>query len=449
VVDRRGFDERISFLGMTERHKAALRAFWPDLQAAMPGMLDGFYRKIKSTPAVASMFKDDAQIRRAAAAQTAHWGLLFSGRFDQTYLDSSQRIGLVHSRIGLEPRWYLGGYAYVLHALTTLATAKHVRRWSRDGGRAALTDLLGAISLAIALDMELGISIYLDQNKINADQKLNSLAQDFETSVGQMVSHLASGAGRLETTARSMTGSANQTNSQATRVATAAEEASTGVQAVAAAAEELSSSVAEISRQVAQSSRVTNQAVDDARRTDTIVRELADGAERIGQIVGLISTIASQTNLLALNATIEAARAGDAGKGFAVVASEVKSLASQTAKATEEISAQIGQIQGATREAVSAIQQITRTIGEVNDIARTIATAVEEQGAATAEIARNVQETAAAAQEVTSNISGVSVAANETGAAANDVLSAAGDVSSQTGKLSTQVNHFLAEVRMS
>jgi methyl-accepting chemotaxis protein len=432
---------------MTDGHKAALRNFWPELQAAMPSMLDGFFRKIKSTPAVAGLFKDDASIRRAAAAQTAHWNLLFSGRFDQAYLDSSQRIGLVHSRIGLEPQWYMGGYAYVMHAVTTLATAKHVRRWSRDGGRAALTDLLAAISLAITLDMELGISIYLDENKIKAQQKLNNLAQDFEKSVGQMVSHLAAGSGRLETTARSMTGSANQTNAQATRVATAAEQASTGVQAVAAAAEELSASVAEISRQVAQSSRVTNQAVDDARRTDTIVRELADGAERIGQIVGLISTIASQTNLLALNATIEAARAGDAGKGFAVVASEVKSLASQTAKATEEIGAQIGHIQSATREAVSAIQQITRTIGEVNDIAGTIATAVEEQGAATAEIARNVQETAAAAQEVTSNISGVSVAANETGSAANDVLSAAGDVTSQTGKLSSQVNHFLAEVR--
>jgi methyl-accepting chemotaxis protein len=447
VVSKLELDERINFLGMTESHKAVLRAFVPDLERALPAMLDGFYRKIKGTSAISGMFKDEAAIRRASSSQIAHWALLFSGRFDQAYIDSSQRIGLVHSRIGLDPRWYMGGYAHVLNELTAMATARHVGHRSRDAGRGAATTLLQAINIAVCLDMDLGISIYLDENKSAADRKMAALAQELETSVGRLVGLLATGSGRLEATARSMTGSADQTNEQATKVAAAAEEASTGVQAVAAAAEQLSASVREISRQVAQSSRVTARAVEDARRTDAIVRALAEGAERIGQIVGLISTIASQTNLLALNATIEAARAGDAGKGFAVVASEVKSLASQTAKATEEIGAQIGHIQAATRQAVSAIQQITATIGEVNAISTTIATAVEQQGEATAEIARNVQETATAARDVTINISGVSVAANETGAAANEVLTAAGDVSNQASNLSIQVTQFLGGIR--
>ncbi len=224
-----------------------------------------------------------------------------------------------------------------------------------------------------------------------------------------------------------MSSTARQTNDQAANVAAAAAEASFGVQTAAAA--------------------VSDRAVADATRTDTIVRALADGAQKIGDVVGLISSIAGQTNLLALNATIEAARAGDAGKGFAVVASEVKSLATQTAKATEDIASQITQIQSTTKEAVTAIQGIALTIGEVSTIATAIAAAVEEQGAATAEIARNVQQTAGSAQAVTSNISGVSSAANSTGAAAGEVLNAAGDVSRQAATLSRAVDHFISGVK--
>jgi methyl-accepting chemotaxis protein len=192
---------------------------------------------------------------------------------------------------------------------------------------------------------------------------------------------------------------------------------------------------------------MTAKAVSDAQRTDAIVRALAEGAQKIGDVVGLITSIAGQTNLLALNATIEAARAGDAGKGFAVVASEVKSLANQTGRATEEIAAQITQIQNATKEAVEAIRGIAETIEQVSAIATTIASAVEEQGAATAEIARNVQQTAHATREVTVNIGGMSQAASETGQAASQVLSVATDVSHQAENLSTEVGGFVAEVR--
>ena len=276
---------------------------------------------------------------------------------------------------------------------------------------------------------------------------LSSLADGFESKIGRLVGTLSASATALQGTARTLTATAGQSNQQAAGVAAAAEQASTGLHSVASASEELTASIHEISRQVAQSSKITGKAVDDAKRTDTIVRALAEGAEKIGAVVGLITNIASQTNLLALNATIEAARAGDAGKGFAVVASEVKSLANQTGKATEEIGAQITQIQAATREAVDAISGISATIGEVSTIATAIAAAVEQQGAATTEIARNVQQTAQAAQEVTIGISGVSQAASETGTAAGLVLTSASDLSSQADQLSGEANTFVAGVR--
>ena len=277
--------------------------------------------------------------------------------------------------------------------------------------------------------------------------RLEGLVCGFEAKIGATVGLLASGSTELEATAKSMSSTAIRTNSQAATVACAAEEASVGVQTVAAAAAELTASIGEIGRQVAQSAKITSQAVSNAQRTDGIVRALAEGAERIGHVVGLIASIAGQTNLLALNATIEAARAGDAGKGFAVVASEVKSLASQTARATQEISGQIMQIQSATKEAVAAIYGITKTIEEVSSIALSIAAAVEEQGAATAEIARSVQQTARSAQNVTANIAGVSQAATETGAAAGQVLSAAADLSQQAEQLTIEVGSFITEVR--
>jgi methyl-accepting chemotaxis protein len=276
---------------------------------------------------------------------------------------------------------------------------------------------------------------------------LANLVRDFEQQVSGLVGQLSSASTELEATAQSMTATAEQTNSQASNVAVAAEEASAGVQTVAAAAEELAGSIQEIGRQVSESTKMTGKAVDEANRTDTIVRALAEAAQKIGDVVGLITSIAGQTNLLALNATIEAARAGDAGKGFAVVASEVKGLAAQTAKATDEIANQITQIQNATQEAVNAIQTIAKSIEGVSEISTSIASAVEEQAAATAEIARNVQQTSASTQQVTTNIAGVSQAAGSTGAAAGQVLGAARGLSQQSEQLTGAVNSFVTAVR--
>jgi methyl-accepting chemotaxis protein len=287
------------------------------------------------------------------------------------------------------------------------------------------------------------------KQQAEADKKamMNRLASDFEASVKGIVQVVASASSELQATAQTMTNTADQTSRRATAVAAASEQASTNVQTVAAASEELSSSISEISRQVAESVKIAGQAVEDAGRTNSQVEALAATAQKIGDVVKLINDIAGQTNLLALNATIEAARAGEAGKGFAVVASEVKSLATQTAKATEDIAAQVKAIQSATGESVHSIAGITSTIGRLNEIATTIAAAVEEQGAATQEIARNVQQASAGTNEVSSNIAGVTEAAVETGAAAGQVLSASSELSKQSDSLRGQIDGFIAKVR--
>jgi methyl-accepting chemotaxis protein len=283
--------------------------------------------------------------------------------------------------------------------------------------------------------------------KVKRAEEIEQIIGGFDRSAASALESVASAATEMQSTSESMSAAAEETNQQSAAVASASEQTTANVQTVATATEEMSATVAEIGRQVEQSAQIAQRAVAEAEKTNETVRGLAEAAEKIGTVVELITGIAEQTNLLALNATIEAARAGDAGKGFAVVASEVKSLANQTAKATEEISQQINEIQGVAGEAVEAIGGIGKTITEVNEIAATIASAVEEQNTATQEIARNVQEAAKGTQEVSNNIGGVSQGAEETGKAANQVLEAAGQLSRESEGLRKAVDKFLADIR--
>jgi len=276
---------------------------------------------------------------------------------------------------------------------------------------------------------------------------LQALATKLETQVGEVVDGIAGASTELTAAAETMVGIADGTAEQANRVSDASREASGNVATVAAATEELAASVAEISRQVSDSARVAAGAVDQAGSTATTMATLAEAAQRIGEVLRLIGDIAGQTNLLALNATIEAARAGDAGKGFAVVASEVKSLANQTAKATEDIAAQINAMQSATGEAVRAIDGIGGTIGRINEIASAIAAAVEQQGAATRDISDNVQHAAGGTDRIVHAIGDVTRAAGETGAAAGEVRSTAASLAQDAERLRRSVADFIREVR--
>ena len=283
-----------------------------------------------------------------------------------------------------------------------------------------------------------------------ADEKrrtMEELAGSFERSVGGVVQSLSGFVGDVRERAETMAETSEQARQQATGVASASEEASANVQAVSAAAEELAASVTEIGSQVSRAAEMARRASEEARRGDARVQALAETATRIGDVITLIQDIAEQTNLLALNATIEAARAGDAGKGFAVVASEVKSLAGQTAKATENIRAQIEEIQGSSRDAVAAIQSIGEAVSELDAMNGAVAAAVEEQSATTNEIARNTQEAAAGSSMVSNAIVEVSSASERTGESATAVLNMCGELSGAADTLSREVHDFLDRIR--
>jgi methyl-accepting chemotaxis protein len=313
---------------------------------------------------------------------------------------------------------------------------------------------------AIALSVEIFKSSMIETARLRTEQDelkdsaerekvglLNAMADDFEKSVRASLDLLTGSSDEMRQTAQSMSTTAGQARQQTVTVASGAEQATANVQMVAAATEELSSSVSEIGRQVTQSTEIAAKAVAEANHTNRTVQGLSEAAQKIGDVVKLITAIASQTNLLALNATIEAARAGDAGKGFAVVANEVKSLANQTASATEEISAQVAAMQGATSQAVQAIESIGATIGTINEITTTIASAVEQQGAATREISRNVQQAAEGTYQVSNDIAGVSRTTSEAGETANSVRASAEQLSEQSATLRTGINQFLANIR--
>lgn len=276
---------------------------------------------------------------------------------------------------------------------------------------------------------------------------LISLADDFEQRIGGLVRQLSSSSTELESTARSLSSTAEETNMQSSSVASTAEQTATNVQAVATATEQLSVSSQEIGNQVAQSATKSAAAVEQARETNGLVSELSDSAQKIGEVIAMISAIAEQTNLLALNATIEAARAGEAGKGFAVVAAEVKGLADQTAKATEEIASQITSMQGISHKSVNAIGAIAQQIEEMSALAASVAAAVEEQKAASSEIARNVAEAARGTQESTANISQVREASGHTASTAEQLLTSANELSENAGALEGEVTQFLDRVR--
>jgi len=278
-------------------------------------------------------------------------------------------------------------------------------------------------------------------------QRIADLIADFDAKVSQALDTLSSASTEMRASAGSMVQISGNTQSQSTAVAAASEQATVNVQTVASAAEELSNSISEISRQVQTANQTAGQAVSEAERSTASVNALSESAQRINQVIDLINDIASQTNLLALNATIEAARAGEAGKGFAVVASEVKSLATQTAKATEEIASQIADMQTTTEEAVSAIATIDQIIQQNSEITTGISAAVEEQSSATNEISRNVQEAASGTQEVSEKITHVAQGASETGSAGEQVLAASSELEQVADSLKGAVEQFLTDVR--
>jgi methyl-accepting chemotaxis protein len=324
-----------------------------------------------------------------------------------------------------------------------------------DTGYAQRRDEIGALAGALETFKQQAVDklrIEDQERERNAgaaarQQAIEGYVGEFETMVRATLDQLGDASSQMRSTSAGLSAVSSQTNARVQEAEKASGEASMSVENVASASVELSASIDDISRQATHAAGIASRAVSRARETDGTVQGLAKSAGRIGEVVGLINTIAAQTNLLALNATIEAARAGDAGRGFAVVASEVKSLASQTAKATEDISEQIADIQKVAGDAIDAIQGIGGIIAEVNEVAATIAAAVEEQGAATQEITRSTQYAAQGTKNVSDNITGVKTDADAAAAAAENVKLASQTLETQSRQLSGQVTQFLGRIR--
>jgi methyl-accepting chemotaxis protein len=324
-----------------------------------------------------------------------------------------------------------------------------------DAGYAQRRDEIGALAGALETFKQQAV----DKLKIEEQERdrnagaatrqraIEGYVGEFESLVHQTLDQLNDASSQMRTTSAGLSAVSSQTNSRVKVAEKASGEASLSVESVASASEELSASIDDISRQASHAAGIAKRAVARARETDDTVQGLAKTAGRIGEVVGLINSVAAQTNLLALNATIEAARAGEAGRGFAVVASEVKSLASQTAKATDDISEQIADIQKVASDAIDAIKAIGSIIGEVNEVATAIAAAVEEQGAATQEITRSTQHAAQGTRNVSENITGVKTNADASAAAAENVKRASETLETQSLQLSSQVTQFLSKIR--
>lgn len=433
--------QRLSFFKLDEEASVGLTKCWEIIEPVLPEAMDDFYAHVTAQPELSAIIGSHQRIPQLKSAQTKHWEGLFSGRFDETYFAKTVKIGEAHQRIGLNPSFYIGGYALMFTKIIEAVLKANRRR--PEKAKEALT----AAAKAIFLDMDMAISVYIEAGEAVLNQEMQQLANKLEAEVNTIVTDVVERSQTLRGASEHLSNSANTVSERSTSVASASEEATVNVETVASATEEMTASVAGIGGQIEQGKSATVRAVKQSEQTSEVVGGLSQSATEIGEIVKMISDIADQTNLLALNATIEAARAGEAGKGFAVVAAEVKSLAKQTASATDDIRGQIGRIQDATDNAVTAISEIGTVIGDLEQIYAEIESTVGEQTSATEEISRSIQEAATGNREVSRQITEISGETNSLDNTAKDLREVSDGMDQTIDTLQQRVHGILGQLR--
>ncbi len=442
-------NDRLEFLGLNTQVRNALAQCTPVIEDALPGALRAFYDVIEGNTATRQFFRDDAHILSARDRQQAHWMSIVSGRYDSAYFESVRKIGLAHSRLGLEPRYYIGGYAHLASALLRAVAVPQSEPWARFGARDSklLARKLDALVKAIFLDMELAVSLYLEETEASAARQRDAIAHEFELNVGQVVKTLQTVSDSIGTVSSQVTQTVDATLERAVKAASGAENSAESVRSVAAASEQMQAATNEIAKRAHAQTDIARQAETLAASATDDIDRLSQAAAQIGGVVTLIQQIAEQTNLLALNATIESARAGEAGKGFAVVAQEVKTLANQTARATDEIGGEISAIQSATHAVVEAMAQIKDTISSIAETSMGISAAVEEQASATSEITRSSTSAARGNEAVATAASELEHSTREASTSVDAMADASTQMQSCSADLSASVDRFLSTIR--
>ncbi|MFC7704739.1 protoglobin domain-containing protein [Plastorhodobacter daqingensis] len=436
-LDWFGLDRQDMRCALTE----AARLVGPELD----GVLGRFYAAVAANPVWAAHFHTPGMMEHARNEQHAHWRRLLSGRFDEDYVRSAERIGKVHFRIGLPLKQYLAGYAAVTADVQRLILQGCTRRFGR-GDLTRAQRLSEVVSRCFVLDMEIAVTAFHQAQK---DQFLSRIAELFDNQVAGIVESLAGSAGDLAGAARGMLAQADASARLAQGAASAAEESAANVQSVSNGTGQISEAVQTVAQQIARATEISATAFEQTRATDEIVQSLRASRERIGSVVELIADIASQTNLLALNASVEAARAGDAGKGFAVVAYEVKQLSIRTADATEEIRRQIGAMQAETAAAAETLRRIAETISEQDHVASALSHSIDVQRGAVVDISNNAVATARGTETMARMIEKMSYSAAETEKLSRTITGGVEQVLSALGGLRAQVQGFQNEIRMS
>jgi methyl-accepting chemotaxis protein len=398
-------EERLALIGLDPALRAALRDNAALVAAALPPVLEDFYRDLLQVPSLKRLFETDAVVAHAKAAQLRHWDMILTGAFDDTYMESSVRIGQAHNRIGLEPRHYIAGYAKLLTGLQRAVEAR-MSGWRKRHTRRSLLD---ALTRAALLDMDLALTVYISRSSDDQSQKaLREMCEILEADLDSAVSEVLSISNDAASSGTKAAESAKTIAAEACSVAAASEQASGNVTAVSGATEQLSAAGKEIAQRAAETAQLASRAATEVQQASATVAALSDAATRIGAVVSLISEVAAQTNLLALNATIEAARAGEAGRGFAVVAHEVKALSRKTSDAAEDIAARVQDICKASQESVDVISKVGAAVEGIKEVTGAVAAAAEEQEATLLGVARSLSEASQGVIAVSQNVTRIS-----------------------------------------
>ena len=439
---RKGFEVRVGHFGLDERARELMREAWPVVAPQVDAAIDEVLSATSKLPHIAQI----VEAKRALIKQleASHFEALLAGELDDRYIESCRRTVEQEAAIGLDSRMRSTAGSHVFRAAVKALARKY---WYSPRRLAERTIVL---SQAIALDVTNAMALHRESAERAASTRrraIDSAIADFADAIGAVVGAIKEASASLSGACGTMKQVAHDASGRMMSASTAAADTAHRVDVAGAATEELSRSIEHIGQEASRGLMMARSTVDDTRRTQTAIRTLEEAAERIGSVVGLISTIASQTNLLALNATIEASRAGDAGKGFAVVASEVKVLANQTSRATEDISKQVSAIQDATKHSVNEISSIARAIEELAAVVSTIAAAVEEQGATTRDIAGSMQNAAGGTARASDEIQSIEDAAGRSTAAVDQIAGWTERLSARASELETKVTGFFAQVR--